>query len=323
MELPFTERTNPLSKDLDGSLSSGEFLRVLRSCDSQIYGGFEGQPSCLDTPCLESMNNTINLCADVLTRDGLVVLSGCGTSGRIAYLLSRRYNDLSDQAQAAKELNNDDKESEDSEEHHADANIASSLTNFTKIHNHYDYAIAGGDSAILLSDEMPEDDPLSGSDDLQAAVNRQCDGNSNINSDQMIDKTCIIAISCGLSAPYCGGQVARAVIDHYAGAVLLGFNPPHLSRPVTLRSMDSIKPTISKLELDKPSKSTTTTLPWKTFKDCVEYLHENTINPTSSSTSKNYDYNKYTLINPILGPEALTGSSRMKGGTATMAPSSP
>ena len=67
--------------------------------------------------------------AQMLTNYGLVISMGCGTSGRIAYMVSKRYQNL---------LKN---------------------TNI-------DYICAAGDSALLLLDEMPEDDPLLGIKDL-------------------------------------------------------------------------------------------------------------------------------------------------------------
>eukprot|EP00605_Chrysophyceae_sp_TOSAG23-4_P002399 GSChrysophyteH1.ASY1.ANO1.2657.1 assembled CDS len=244
--LPFTERTNPLSSDLDGGLTPIKFLRTIRSCDSQIYSGFEGQNSSLDAPCVTALTNTVTMFSRALSKDGLLVLSGCGTSGRIAYLLSSRYNALA-----------------------RDASISQN-SGVQSVGKHYDYSMAGGDSALLLSDEMPEDDPACGAADLRAAMKR-CNAEKN--------NTVLIAISCGLSAPYAAGQLATTIYDDYGGSALLGFNPSHLAREVALRCMSPLLP----------------------------------------SNVDEADACRYELINPILGPEAVTGSSRMKGGSATLA----
>ena len=116
-----TERKNPLSRSLDGSLSAERFLKVLQACDSQIYSGFEDYNSIFDNGIIYQMLRVSEMIAQMLTNGGLVISMGCGTSGRIAYMVSKRYQDL---------LKN---------------------TNI-------DYICAAGDSALLLSDEMPEDD---------------------------------------------------------------------------------------------------------------------------------------------------------------------
>ena len=50
-----TERKNPLSRSLDGSLSAERFLKVLQACDSQIYSGFEDYNSIFDNGIIYQM----------------------------------------------------------------------------------------------------------------------------------------------------------------------------------------------------------------------------------------------------------------------------
>ncbi len=71
-----------------------------------------------------------------------VVMSGCGTSGRIAWLCS-----LSLQAILA----------------HA----------FPKASACFRYLISGGDQSLVISNELPEDDPHAGAADL-AAITKGC-----------------------------------------------------------------------------------------------------------------------------------------------------
>ncbi|KAK5891129.1 hypothetical protein CgunFtcFv8_018417 [Champsocephalus gunnari] len=66
--LPVSEKSNPLTRDIDRA-SSGCIVRMLQACDSQMF--------------LEEAGATYQD-----PRDGLVVLSGCGTSGRLAFLIT-------------------------------------------------------------------------------------------------------------------------------------------------------------------------------------------------------------------------------------------
>ncbi|KAK5874902.1 hypothetical protein CesoFtcFv8_027448 [Champsocephalus esox] len=77
--LPVSEKSNPLTRDIDRA-SSGCIVRMLQACDSQMF--------------LEEAGATYQD-----PRDGLVVLSGCGTSGRLAFLITSAFN------RALKELN--------------------------------------------------------------------------------------------------------------------------------------------------------------------------------------------------------------------------
>ena len=88
-----------------------------------------------------------------------------------------------------------------------------------------------------------------------------------------------IGITCGLSAPYVAGQL------HYANQhrdtitpILIGFNPLERARTVPIEGWT------------------------KTFAGVLAELH---------------DHPSFAAIVPVVGPEALTGSTRMKGGSAT------
>lgn len=83
----------------------------------------------------------------------------------------------------------------------------------------FDYLISGGDRALVLSVEAPEDQPWLGERDLRAA----CDG---------LDAMMLVGITCGLSAPYVAGQVAYALqmTERPCASVVIGFNPVELAR---------------------------------------------------------------------------------------------
>jgi N-acetylmuramic acid 6-phosphate (MurNAc-6-P) etherase len=95
-----------------------------------------------------------------------------------------------------------------------------------------------------------------------------------------------VGITCGLSAPYVAGQLEYLLAqnDPNCTVTLLGFNPQELARTVPMENW----PTEHK----------------PTFKHFVEQLEQ--------KESENY-----LIINPIVGPESITGSTRMKGGSAT------
>ncbi|XP_033123657.1 glucokinase regulatory protein-like isoform X2 [Anneissia japonica] len=70
-------------------------------------------------------------------KQGSVILSGCGTSGRIAFFLARKFNQLLEELGLVP---------------------------------CFEYLIAGGDKALFTSQEAPEDDPASGTRVLQQAL---------------------------------------------------------------------------------------------------------------------------------------------------------
>lgn len=88
-----------------------------------------------------------------------------------------------------------------------------------------------------------------------------------------------VGITCGMSAPYIAGQLEHMLTSSTKGhSVLLGFNPKELARNVAIEGWDG------------------------TFLDTVVRVDQ------SSEAS---------ILNPIIGPEPITGSTRMKSGSAT------
>ena len=167
-EIPFTERQNFLSANLDGSLASADFLSVMQGCEDQIFSGYEDQRGLSHTSVLSQIERVAQECGRIIRSEsgppGLVVFTGCGTSGRIAYLVSNRYLNAFEQPL-------------------------------------FTYSCAGGDSALLLSDELPEDDPALGGDDLGDVLKRGLAGK----------QAYVVGVTCGLSAPYVAGQLLAAM----------------------------------------------------------------------------------------------------------------
>ncbi|XP_072545386.1 glucokinase regulatory protein [Salminus brasiliensis] len=239
--LPITEKSNPITTDIDRA-DPKEIVQMLQKCDAEIFEG---------TLHEDSMYQKLNSCSVIQTmvdiskrvemilkdpENGLIVLSGCGTSGRIAFLLATSFNRW-----------------------------------LAALHEKqiYSYIIAGGDKALLTSQEAPEDNPSLGA--------------------LMLDKACsdkkhvlFIGISCGLSAPFVAGQLDFCLNNlEVFTPVLIGFNPVCMARTEPMR--------------DFPFH----------FRKVAERM------------SEMQKHQRAFVLNPAVGPEAVTGSSRMKGGSAT------
>ena len=271
-ELPITERANELTDKLDIATPLG-MVRLLRGCDAQIFSGYRSYTSLADVSIRDVMKKVSIAARDIiLSNNSVVVMSGSGTSGRIAFLVARNLNQVL---------------------------FKNGLRPCFK------YLCSGGDSALLLSDELPEDDTVGAVKDLLAVTTKQKKG----------DLVMVVGITCGVSAPYVAGQIdfvldmcdakseddvktwseANGVhlptsLPNYSG-VLVGFNPVRLARDATIEMWRN-RPT---------SKS-------KTMLDVAMRLQQ-----AASSSSKA----KHFIINPVVGPEAVCASSRMKGGSVT------
>lgn len=133
----------------------------------------------------------------------------------------------------------------------------------------FKYLISGDDEALIISKELPEDDARLGAQQLHEAI-------------EGADASIFCGITCGLSAPYVGGQIEAALKHGSCTPVLIGFNPVKLARDVPVEGWDRTT--------------------YQVFAD----LERAVINGESAF-----------ILNPVVGPEAVTGSSRMKGGSMT------
>ncbi|KAM9334271.1 glucokinase regulatory protein [Symphorus nematophorus] len=237
--LPVSEKSNPLTRDIDRA-SANCIVRMLQACDAQMFQEETGATyqRLLSEQVVEALMEVAKRVELILKdpQESLVVLSGCGTSGRLAFLISSCFN------RALRELNQ------------------------TPV---YSYIIAGGDKALLSSQEAPEDDPRMG----MLGLKEVCEGKRRV---------LFIGISCGLSAPFVAGQLDFC-LQHpeVYTPVLVGFNPTHQAR-------------------DEPIPGCAFT-----FHHVVQRMQE------LARSQKAF------LINPAVGPEAISGSSRMKGGSGT------
>jgi len=233
--IPFTERRNSITTNIDTETSEG-IVEMLHRCNLEVFNGYEQYHGLLDETCLTKLDQLVPLIKEIFQNEkGVIVMSGCGTSGRIGFLASAFFNELC-----------------------GEQNLPPK----------YRYIIAAGNSALVTSIEASEDDPVAGATELQKVT-------------ESFEKVLFIGITCGLSAPFVGGQLEYC-LDHpekYT-PVLMGFNPVSMAR---------------KIQVPKWSNQ-------RTFYDIA----------TRMETTKGA-----IVLNPIVGPEPISGSSRMKGGTAT------
>ncbi|MBN2417326.1 hypothetical protein JXO52_15930 [bacterium] len=92
------------------------------------------------------------------------------------------------------------------------------------------------------------------------------------------DRFVYIGITCGFSASYVAGQLYHTIVEKERPAFLIGFNPLERARTVVPENWD------------------------RSFADVIEEIRESPV---------------MIFLNPVIGPEPVTGSTRMKGGTAT------
>nr|XP_020447858.1 glucokinase regulatory protein isoform X2 [Monopterus albus] len=144
--LPVSEKSNPLTRDID-RVSAGSIVRMLQACDAQIFQEEKGNTykGLLSDQVVKTMMEVTRRVEIILKdpKDSLVVLSGCGTSGRLAFLVASGFN------RELKELNQ---------------------------RSLYAYIIAGGDRALFSSQEAPEDDPKLGA----LSLKKVCEGKKRV-----------------------------------------------------------------------------------------------------------------------------------------------
>lgn len=130
-----TESTNALSADIDLA-SPDAIVRILRQTDAQIFSGYLGYVGLYDPEHIDGLIKLARRAAEVLgDRNGRIILSGAGTSGRLAMFEAR--------------LLNEGYTSQDRQP--------------------FRYLIAGGDAALIEAQEGAEDDSKLAQSDLAFA----------------------------------------------------------------------------------------------------------------------------------------------------------
>jgi len=89
---PISETQNPLTRNLDVADPTG-MLRLFRQVDAQMFVGWDTYPGILDEEKLEALARVSFQMSELLTgSDNVIILSGAGTSGRLAHLLALEFN---------------------------------------------------------------------------------------------------------------------------------------------------------------------------------------------------------------------------------------
>lgn len=123
-----------------------------------------------------------------------------------------------------------------------------------------------------------EDDPAAAVSDLKRAEVGP--------SGSVYARVLYIGISCGLSATYVGAQLKYAMDHTNYAMVVIGFNPPQLAKSTVVSG-------------------------WGTsFKSVLEEMQ-------GKADKTLTQFQQHFVLTPVVGPEAVQGSSRLKGGTAT------
>ena len=195
---------------------------------------------------------------------GLIVISGSGTSGRLAFLLALEFNRIL---------------------------VAQGL------YPCFRHLIAGGDRAILKSAERAEDQSRQGTLDLLNVIAA---------NEIPVSQVVYVGVTCGLTATFVGAQLdycqqqylkqqqrklqpMQPEADETGPApisyrmILLGFNPVSSMKDIRIANWD------------------------RTFREVViDFQRIAADHPEDA-----------VILNPCVGPEAICGSTRMKGGSAT------
>uniref|UniRef100_UPI003AB0A12B glucokinase regulatory protein n=1 Tax=Centroberyx gerrardi TaxID=166262 RepID=UPI003AB0A12B len=145
--LPVSEKSNPLTRDIDRA-SANRIVRLLEACDAQMFQEEETGSTyqkLFSDAAVKTMMEVAKRVELILKdpEESLVVLSGCGTSGRLAFLIASGFN------RALRQL---------------------------KQSPVYSYIIAGGDRALFSSQEAPEDNPKLG----MLSLEKLCEGKRRV-----------------------------------------------------------------------------------------------------------------------------------------------
>jgi len=136
--LSITETPNELTDGIDLASPQG-IVRILRQADAQMFNGWRDYPGIFDIEILRKMSLLVDWLTEVLEFEGRrrIIISGAGTSGRLAYFAARTYNGI------------------------------------LKRHGLeplFGYLMAGGEAALIAAQEGAEDSPQAGARELEAAL---------------------------------------------------------------------------------------------------------------------------------------------------------
>jgi N-acetylmuramic acid 6-phosphate (MurNAc-6-P) etherase len=267
-------------------------LEALAACDAEMWAeahaddddaaAHPGLPHPTVVADIARLALAVSRCvaSDTPETPAAVLVVGCGTSGRLAFQCAR----AAERSRKAERGTNDR----------------------GKKRAIFRHVIAGGDAALFQSAESCEDDRERGASDFRKAV--------AVYEPYQIKHLVVVGISCGLSAPYVSSFLAEAgrwrrELSRREGEktrvarFALGFNPRRDAPP--RGGFRELFPNTD--DFGTPPSGT------KSARVCVS----GTTRERDKRLRVVDEENEVLFINPVLGPELVAGSSRLKGGSAT------
>ena len=289
--VPVTERVSPHALDMESRGAAG-VLEALAACDAEMWAeahaddddaaAHPGLPHPTVVADIARLALAVSRCvaSDTPETPAAVLVVGCGTSGRLAFQCAR----AAERSRKAERGTNDR----------------------GKKRAIFRHVIAGGDAALFQSAESCEDDRERGASDFRKAV--------AVYEPYQIKRVVVVGVSCGLSAPYVSSFLAEAgrwrqELSRREGSkknvarFALGFNPRRDAPP--RGGFRELFPNTD----DFGTESSGT----QSARVCVS----GTTRERDERSRVVDEENEVLFINPVLGPELVAGSSRLKGGSAT------
>ena len=291
--VPVTERVSPHALDMESRGAAG-VLEALAACDAEMWAeahadddGASAHPGLSHPRVVADIARlalAVSRCvaSDTPETPAAVLVVGCGTSGRLAFQCAR----AAERSRKAERGTNDRR----------------------KKRAIFRHVIAGGDAALFQSAESCEDDRERGASDFRKAV--------AVYEPYQIKRVVVVGISCGLSAPYVSSFLAEAgrwrrelsrregeKTNTRVARFALGFNPRRDAPP--RGGFRELFPNTDDFGTEE--------IGTKSARVCVT----GTTRERDERSRVVDEENEVLFINPVLGPELVAGSSRLKGGSAT------
>ena len=297
--VPVTERVSPHALDMESRGAEG-VLEALAACDAEMWAeahadddgtrDASSHPGLIHPTVVADIARlalAVSRCvaSDTPETPAAVLVVGCGTSGRLAFQCAR-----------AAELSS----------RHEKGGVRGRKRKRAV----FRHVLAGGDAALFQSAESCEDDRERGASDFRRAVAAY--------EPHPLKSLVVVGVSCGLSAPYVSSFLAEAgrfgarapegkdalTVARFA----LGFNP---RRDAPERGgFRELFPSFAETRAEPgPARVAS-----ETFALASENFDVSADGPSGRDARRDEDV---VFVNPVLGPELVAGSSRLKGGSAT------
>ena len=302
--VPVTERVSPHALDMESRGAEG-VLEALAACDAEMWAeahadddgtrDASSHPGLIHPTVVADIARlalAVSRCvaSDTPETPAAVLVVGCGTSGRLAFQCAR----------AAELWSRDEK---------------GGVRGRKRKRAVFRHVLAGGDAALFQSAESCEDDRERGASDFRRAVAAY--------EPHPLKSLVVVGVSCGLSAPYVSSFLAEAgrfgarapegkdalTVARFA----LGFNP---RRDAPERGgFRELFPSFAETRSYRgPARERLS----ETFaRGASENFGISADGPSGRDEDVVCRDEDVVFVNPVLGPELVAGSSRLKGGTAT------